>query len=110
MTTTDPPERLAPDRLSTFFLFEALDPQQLEWLSEHGRLQHYEADATVFGAGEPATCFFMLVEGTMIMSRRVGDHDVEVSRSSQPGVYSGATRAWLTPTRRDAESQQYGGS
>jgi signal transduction histidine kinase len=46
----------------------------------------------------------------MIMSRRVGDHDVEISRTSQPGVYSGATRAWLSPSKADAETQRYAGS
>jgi signal transduction histidine kinase len=108
--TTDPGERLTPDQLKTFFLFEALNPEQLDWLSEHGRVQHYDADATVYGAEEAATCFFMLIEGTMIMSRRVGDHDVEISRTSQPGVYAGATRAWLAPTMTDAEVQRYAGS
>jgi signal transduction histidine kinase len=111
MTATETPsEKLTPSELSTFFLFESLEPEKLAWLSEHGRVQHYPADTTVYGAEEPATCFFMLIEGTMIMSRRVGDRDVEVSRSSQRGVYSGATRAWLAPTMTEAEAQTYSGS
>jgi signal transduction histidine kinase len=110
MTTTDQSDRLTPAQLSEFFLFESLDAEKLDWLAEHGRVQHYAADTTVYGAEEPATCFFMLIEGTMIMSRRVGEHDVETSRSSQPGVYSGATRAWLTPTMSEAQAQKYAGS
>ena len=110
MTTTDPSDRLTPAQLSEFFLFEALDEEKLDWLAEHGRVQRYAADTTVYGAEEPATCFFMLIEGTMIMSRRVGEHDVETSRSSQPGAYSGATRAWLTPTMSEAQAQKYAGS
>jgi signal transduction histidine kinase len=110
MTTTEQGDRLTPAELSTFFLFEALDEEKLDWLAEHGRVQHYPADATVYGAEEPATCFFMLIEGTMIMFRRVADHDVEISRSSQPGAYSGATRAWLTPTSAEAAAQKYAGS
>ncbi len=111
MTATDAPtDRLSPQDLSTFFLFESLDDEQLTWLSDNGRIEHYPADATVYGAEEPATCFFMLVEGTMIMSRRVGDHDVETNRSSQRGVYSGATRAWLTPTHNESQNQKYAGS
>src|SRR4051812_5345975 len=110
MTTTAADDRLTPAQLSEFFLFEALDPEKLDWLSEHGRVQHYPADTTVYGAEEPATCFFMLISGTMIMLRRVGEHDVETSRTSQPGAYSGATRAWLTPTMSEAQAQKYAGS
>jgi signal transduction histidine kinase len=111
MTTTETPiEKLGPAELKTYFLFESLEDEKLAWLSEHGRVQHYPADATVYGAEEPATCFFMLIEGTMIMSRRVADHDVEVSRSAQRGAYSGATRAWLTPTMSEAQAQTYAGS
>ena len=110
MTTTEQDDRLTPAQLSEFFLFEALDEEKLDWLAEHGRVQHYPAEATVYGAEEPATCFFMLIEGTMIMSRRVGEHDVETSRTSQPGAYSGATRAWLTPTMSEAQAQKYAGS
>ncbi len=110
MTTTEQNDRLTPAELSAYFLFEALDAEKLDWLSEHGRVHHYPADSTVYGAEEPATCFFMLLEGTMILSRRVADHDVEISRTSQPGAYSGATRAWLTPTSAEAAAQKYAGS
>jgi signal transduction histidine kinase len=110
MTTTEQSDRLTPDQLKEYFLFESLDDEKLDWLAEHGRVKHYAADTTVYGAEEPATCFFMLLEGTMIMFRRVGDHDVETTRSSQPGAYSGATRAWLTPTMGEAQAQKYAGS
>src|SRR5690242_12419655 len=110
MTTTEQSDRLTPAELATYFLFESLDADQLDWLSEHGRVQHYAAGATVYGAEEPATCFYMLLEGTMILSRRVADHDVEITRSSQPGAYSGAVRAWLTPTYSLAAEQRYTGS
>jgi signal transduction histidine kinase len=108
--TTEQSDRLTPAQLSQYFLFEALDAEKLEWLSEHGRVQHYPADSTVYGVEEPATCFYMLLTGTMIMSRRVADHDVEISRTSQPGAYSGATRAWLTPTAAEVATQKYAGS
>jgi signal transduction histidine kinase len=110
MTTIEQNDRLTPAALAEFFLFEALDDEKLDWLAEHGRVQRYAADATVYGAEESATCFFMLIEGTIIMSRFVGDHEVEVLRSSQPGAYFGATRAWLTPTMSEAAAQKYAGS
>ena len=37
----------------------------------------------------------MLIEGTVVTSRRVGEDDVEVARTSQRGVYSGAYTAYL---------------
>jgi signal transduction histidine kinase len=111
MTDTDTPiERLTPDELKTFFLFESLKDEQLRWLSEHGAVSHYPAGAVVFGDQEPATCFYMLVDGEQALLRRVADHDVEVSRTSQRGVYSGATRAWLAPNMSQALGQRYAGS
>ena len=49
----------------------------------------------VYAEGEPATCFYVLIEGTLVMSRRIGGDDVEVNRSSGRGVYTGAFRAYL---------------
>ena len=37
----------------------------------------------------------MLIEGTVVMSRRVGGDDLEVNRTSQRGVYGGAYMAYL---------------
>ena len=37
----------------------------------------------------------MLLEGTVVLSRRVGADDIEVGRTSTRGVYSGAFMAYL---------------
>ena len=37
----------------------------------------------------------MLLEGTVVLSRRIGDYDVEINRSSSRGVYAGAFQAYL---------------
>ncbi|GAB6899560.1 ATP-binding protein [Kineosporia succinea] len=103
-------ERLTPAELSRFFLFEKLNDDQLRWMSENGEVVRYPAGATVYSADEPATCFYMLVEGRQAMLKQVGDHEVEVSRSDRPGVYSGATWAWLTSAREATKSPFYGGS
>src|SRR5581483_1094556 len=47
--------------------------------------------------------FYVMIEGTVVMSRRVGGDDVEVSRTSQPGVYAGALRAYVG----DGKPQRY---
>ena len=45
--------------------------------------------------GDPATCFYVLLEGTLVLSRRVGGDDVEINRTDQRGVYAGACQAYL---------------
>ena len=102
-------ERLTPAELSRFFLFEKLNEDQLRWMSEHGEVVRYPAGATVFHSGEPATCFYMLVEGNQVLLRQVGDHEVEVSRSDRPGVYSGATWSWLGSANLANANAYYGG-
>ena len=87
--------RLSPAELKTLFLFEALTEEQLSWISEHGYVEHFPAGATVFAEGEPATCFYTLLSGTLSLLRRVGEDDIETVRTEQRGVYMGATQAYL---------------
>jgi signal transduction histidine kinase len=82
------------DELRTLFLFEKLGDDQLRWLCERGHVELFPP-GTVFTEGAPATCFYVLLEGTVAMSRRVGEDDVEVNRTSQRGVYAGAFTAYL---------------
>ena len=87
--------RLTPDELRGLFLFESLHEEQLDWLSQQGYVQQWSAGETVYAEGEPATCFFVLLEGTLSMHRRVENTEVETVRTNQRGVYSGATQAFL---------------
>lgn len=88
-------DRLTPDELRTLFLFEALSPEQLDWLAERGRVERREAGEVVYKEGEQATCFFILLSGALSLHRVLHGDDVEVNRTDQRGVYSGATRAYL---------------
>ncbi|MEV5333933.1 ATP-binding protein [Streptomyces werraensis] len=83
-----------PDEIGSLFLFEKLTDDQLGRLCEAGRVERYEP-GTVYAEGDPATCFYVMVEGTVVLSRRVGGDDVEVTRTSQRGVYAGAMQAYL---------------
>jgi signal transduction histidine kinase len=91
--------------LRTLFLFEKLNEEQLEWLCEHGHIEHFEP-GPVYHEGDPATCLYVLIEGGLALSRRVGAEDVEITRTKQPGVYAGAWRAFLG----DRVPQNYDGS
>ena len=91
----DTTPRLSPSELRTLFLFEALDDDQLAWLSANGRCEMRPAGEEVYTEGELATCFFVLLSGTISMHRRVEDTDVETVRTNQRGVYAGATQSFL---------------
>ncbi|MFG2787998.1 ATP-binding protein [Streptomyces sp. NPDC048419] len=84
----------SPQEISSLFLFEKLTPEQLGRLCSEGRVEQFEP-GPVYTEGDPATCFYVMVEGTVVLSRRVGADDVEVTRTSQPGVYSGAMQAYI---------------
>jgi len=92
MTTTQSP--CDPEELRTLFLFEKLTDDQLTRLCVEGHVETIEP-GPVFAEGDPATCFYVLIEGTLVTSRRVGEDDVEVARTSQRGVYGGAFMAYL---------------
>src|SRR5687768_2063133 len=89
------PARLAPDELRTLFLFADLDDHQLAWLAEHGDVVAAPAGETVIAEGDPARCFYVLLSGTVAMSRQVGGDSVETTRTEQRGVYFGAVQFYV---------------
>ena len=95
------PRRLATEELRTLFLFERLTDDQLQWLSDNSRIEHIDA-GPVYVEGEPAECFYVLLEGEVALLRRVGPDDVETTRTTQRGVYAGAMLAYV-----DEAEQRY---
>src|SRR5512133_3867747 len=93
MTTTQ--QRLTPDELRGLFLFENLDGDQLAWVAENGDIVDRPAGSEVSVEGEPAECFFVLLEGTLSMVRLVGGSEVETVRTSYRGAYSGAVQFYF---------------
>jgi signal transduction histidine kinase len=87
-------EACDPEELGTLFLFEKLSDDQLDWLCANGRMEEFQA-GFAYREGEPATCFYVLIDGSLVMSRRVGEDDVEIVRSDGRGVYAGAFQAYL---------------
>ena len=88
------PRRLTPEELRTLFLFERLTDEQLQWLSDNSRIEDVDA-GQVFAEGEPAECFYVMLEGEVALLRRVGPDNVEITRTGQRGVYAGATQAYV---------------
>ena len=91
-----------PSELRSLFLFEKLDNDQLERLCQEGHVEVFDP-GPVYTEGDPAQNLYVLIEGTVVMSRQVGGDDMEVSRTSQRGVYGGAYMAYL----RDRVPQTY---
>src|SRR6201991_781918 len=87
-------DKCLPDELRTLFLFEALNDDQLGILCEHGHIQVFEPGPIVV-EGEPATCFYVLLDGELIMSKRSAGVDIVTNRTSQRGVYCGAWSAYI---------------
>ncbi|WP_163510957.1 ATP-binding protein [Fodinicola acaciae] len=83
---------LSHDELRTLFLFEKLSEEQLDWIAEHGTVRSYAAGATVAQEGEPSTCFFVLLSGTLRMCRTVRGDLIEINRTDYRGSYCGATQ------------------
>jgi signal transduction histidine kinase len=94
-----------PGELRTLFLFEKLSAGQLDVLCREGHIEVIPP-GPVFAEGDPATCFYVLLDGGLVLSRRVGADDVEVVRSSDRGVYAGAFTAYFG----DRVPQVYTGS
>jgi signal transduction histidine kinase len=83
-----------PAELASLFLFDRLSPEQLDELCTKGRVEEVQP-GPLYAEGSEATCFYVLLEGALVMYRRVGEDDVEVNRTSKPGVYCGAFRAYM---------------
>ncbi|MDZ4265832.1 MAG: cyclic nucleotide-binding domain-containing protein, partial [Mycobacterium sp.] len=87
-------EKCLPDELRTLFLFEALTDEQLQVLCDNGHIATYEP-GPIHTEGDPATCFYVLIDGELVMSKRSGGVDIETNRTSQRGVYCGAWSAYI---------------
>jgi len=94
MTGPDGPLPCSADELRTLFLFEALNDDQLAWLCRAGHVELIEP-GPVYREGDPAACFYVLLNGHLVLSRRAGADDVDVTSTSDRGVYAGAFMAYL---------------
>jgi signal transduction histidine kinase len=82
------------NELRTLFLFEKLTDEQLTWLCEHGHIERHDP-GYVIREGEPATCLYVLLDGTIALSRTIGGDEIETTRTDQKGVYAGAWAAFM---------------
>jgi signal transduction histidine kinase len=86
---------LSPEELRTLFLFADLTDEQIGWISTNADVVDEPAGKDIVVEGEPARCFYVLLSGTISMSRQVGDDSVETTRTDQRGVYFGDVQFYV---------------
>ena len=72
------------DELRTLFLFEHLTDAQLDMLCADGSIETFPAGPLCV-EGEPASCFYVMLDGELIMSKRSGGVDIQTGQTSQRG-------------------------
>jgi signal transduction histidine kinase len=86
---------LSRERLRELFLFTDLTDEQLDWVAENADEVEVPAGSVVFTEGDEARCFYVLLSGTVALSRTIGGEQVETARTDQQGVYFGAVTFYL---------------
>ncbi|HEX6404002.1 MAG TPA: ATP-binding protein [Pseudonocardiaceae bacterium] len=81
--------------LRELFLFTDLTDGQLEWIADHSETVDVGDGEIIVSEGEQARGFYVLLSGTIQMTRLVAGDQVEIVRTDQRGVYFGATQFYL---------------
>lgn len=82
------------DELRGTFLFEKLPEKQLQKLVELGEEVAVPAGETLFAEGQPADYLWVLLEGDVELSRRVGGQRIVMGALDVPGTYAGGIRSF----------------
>ncbi|GAB7005057.1 ATP-binding protein [Nocardioides sp. AN3] len=75
-------------------LFDGVTDEQLAELLSDGAEVSFQRGDVVFREGEHADYWWVLVDGSLTLARRLGGEEVVVGRMAVPGVWSGGFRAW----------------
>jgi len=92
-------QRCLPEELKALFLFESLSDEQLAQLCRAGHIEVF-GPGPVITEGDPVTPLRVLIDGELVLSKRAGGRELEIDRTSQPGVYFGA-RSAFSPVGHD---------
>jgi signal transduction histidine kinase len=82
------------DDLRSISLFDGLSDAQLNELLAAGTEVSVEPGVQLFGEGEHADYWWVLVDGALDLWRHVGREDTVVGRMDVPGRWAGGFRAW----------------
>jgi signal transduction histidine kinase len=82
------------DELRSLSIFKGLTDDQLAQLIDGGSEVRIEPGIDLFRQGDHADFWWVLVEGTIDLVRRVGREETLVGRLDTPGRWAGGFRAW----------------
>lgn len=83
------------EALRPLFLFDGVSDEQLAELAAAGDEVPFHEGLELFHEGEPADCWWMLLEGRVDLVRRAGREEAVVMMTmDRPGVWAGGLRAW----------------
>jgi signal transduction histidine kinase len=75
-------------------LFDGLTDDQLRDLVVAGEVVRFEPGDVLIQEGAPADFWWVLLEGTVDLNRRVGPEEIRLGRIDVPGRWAGGFRAW----------------
>jgi signal transduction histidine kinase len=82
------------DDLRALFLFDGITEGRLSELAMRGEEVHFDAGTVLFNEGDPADCWWVLLEGRVDLLRRSGHEEAVLGAMDRPGVWAGGFRAW----------------
>ena len=82
------------DELRSFSIFDGLTDDQLAELVDGGTEVRVEPGVELFREGEHADYWWVLVDGSVDLVRRMGREDTLVGKMDVPGRWAGGFRAW----------------
>jgi len=82
------------EELRALPLFDGLSDEQLVELLEAGEEHRFATDEVLFLEGRPADNWWVLLEGTINLVRRVGNEETALGAMTRPGQWAGGFRAW----------------
>jgi signal transduction histidine kinase len=75
-------------------LFDGLGDDKLDRLWAAGTQVRFETGETPFREGTPAEFWWLLLDGSLSLVRRVGHQETELGVMSSPGQWAGGFQAW----------------
>jgi signal transduction histidine kinase len=82
------------DALRATFVTNGLTDAQLQQMWDVGDVVDLEPGTDAFVEGHPADHFWILLEGSLQLTRRAGGDTVVVATMTTPGQWAGGLRAW----------------
>jgi CRP-like cAMP-binding protein len=83
------------DVLRPLFLFDGLSDERLAELAAVGEEYPFQDGEELFHEGDPAACWWVLIEGRVELVRRAGREEAVVMMTmDRPGLWAGGFQAW----------------